>query len=137
MAERTAGLTLRIEATVVLVVVRLALWLVPFRWLWLLLRRMERQPRVSSSSDPQRGARIATAVAQASAAVPRATCLVQAVASVVLLRWHSLPATLRIGVDKSGAQLAAHAWVESCGAIVIGGTAAELARYRPLLRVES
>lgn len=133
MPERLTALVLRVEATLVLIVVRLALWLVPFRWLWSLLRRVERHTATCDRAEHQRSARIAAAVARASTTIPGATCLTQAVASVILLRWHSLPATLRIGVAKSGAQLAAHAWVESCGAVVIGGTAAELAQYQPLL----
>lgn len=136
MSERAAALARRIEATLVLLVVRLALSLVPFRWLWSLLKRLEQHRLVPGSDDLQRSARIAAAVTRASATIPGTTCLVQAVACVMLLRWHGLPATLRIGVARSAAQLAAHAWVESCGVVVIGGTTAELAQYRPLLAAE-
>jgi hypothetical protein len=59
------------------------------------------------------------------------TCLAQALAAQVLLTRRGYPALLRIGVAKGERQqLQAHAWVESEGKIVIGGS--ELERYTPL-----
>jgi hypothetical protein len=76
--------------------------------------------------------RIAWAVGAASRYVPTATCLSQALAAQVLLARHGHPASLRIGVARGAAgRLEAHAWIESRGRIVIGGTA-DLARYTPL-----
>ena len=48
-------------------------------------------------------------------------------------RWFRLPACLRIGVVKgAGGQFQAHAWVESDGVVVIGGSEPEPERYTPL-----
>jgi hypothetical protein len=48
-------------------------------------------------------------------------CLVQALATVAMLRRHGLPADLSIGVRKTDAPaLEAHAWVVSEGTIVVG-----------------
>ena len=58
------------------------------------------------------------------------TCLNQALAAQVLLARRGHPAVLRIGVAKGKeAHLRAHAWVESEGKIVIGGTGVE--RFAP------
>jgi hypothetical protein len=53
----------------------------------------------------------------------------------VLLARHGHPALVRIGVVRGeGGGVQAHAWVESEGAVVIGG--AELDRYTPLAGLE-
>ena len=52
----------------------------------------------------------------ASCYVPRATCLVQALAAQVLLSWQGLDSHLRIGVALSAdKEFEAHAWVECDG----------------------
>lgn len=61
-------------------------------------------------------------------------CLVQALAAEVLLGRRGIPAGIRIGVVKDEAlKLQAHAWVESGGAVIIGGSG--LDRYEPLTSV--
>lgn len=60
------------------------------------------------------------------------TCLTQALTAQQLLQANGYPAELRIGVAKQAdGKLLAHAWVESEGMIVVGGTAAELAAFSP------
>jgi transglutaminase superfamily protein len=54
--------------------------------------------------------------------VPGASCLVQAVVTRDMLRRAGHSAEVRIGVLKGAGILKAHAWVECCGEIVIGGT---------------
>ena len=79
--------------------------------------------------------RIAWAARVGSRYVPRATCLVQALAVQRLLEREGHPACLRVGVAKGGrTRLLAHAWVESAGRVVVGGGALE--RYAPLLAWE-
>ncbi len=67
--------------------------------------------------------RVGRAVAAASACVPGGhTCLVRALAVQRVLSRFGLVSELRIGASKSPAgQLAAHAWLECMGHIVIGG----------------
>jgi hypothetical protein len=76
--------------------------------------------------------RIAWAVETASRHTPGLkTCLTQALAAHVLLARRGYPALLRLGVAKGEReQFQAHAWVESEGKIMIGGS--ELERYTPL-----
>jgi hypothetical protein len=55
--------------------------------------------------------------------VPRATCLVQAMAGQVFLARHGHQTDLRIGVlkDQSEKRVKAHAWLESQGLVLLGG----------------
>lgn len=71
-------------------------------------------------------ARIAWALGVASCFVPRPTCLVRALAAHRLLAKHGHTSDLRIGVAKSDAAgLAAHAWVECDGTVLVGRTDSE------------
>ncbi|HEY0606522.1 MAG TPA: lasso peptide biosynthesis B2 protein [Herpetosiphonaceae bacterium] len=118
---------LLLRAWLLLGAIRVALWLLPFRVVHRLLARPQgASPRFSIEQ-------IGWAVAIAGVYLPRATCLPQALAAQVLLRRNGHAADLKIGVarDERG-RLEAHAWVESAGRIVIGGSASTVARYTPL-----
>jgi hypothetical protein len=116
-------------------VIRLGLSLVPVQVLRSLLARVPQMPggwRKAGQASPDR---IAWAVAAVSRFWPRATCLPQALAAQVLLERNGVPSRFRIGVAQSDDKgFEAHAWVESQGKVVIGGSA--LDRYTPLLAVE-
>jgi Transglutaminase-like superfamily len=73
--------------------------------------------------------RIAWAIAAASSFVPGGSnCLLRALAAGIMLRQYGFDSALMIGVAKSPqGSLAAHAWLESEGQIVIGDF--ELDRY--------
>jgi hypothetical protein len=75
---------------------------------------------------------VSWAVRAASRFVPGASnCLVRALATQALLSNYGYSSELKIGVRKAAnGGLAAHAWLESAGAIVIGEF--ELDRYVPL-----
>ena len=62
------------------------------------------------------------AVQVASRYVPRATCLTQALTAQALLGFGGIPTSVRIGVAKEAGGFEAHAWVESGGKILMGGT---------------
>jgi len=119
----TAGLT---QAAI-----RLGLAVLPYRKLNQLVDRLARvRPRrhLDSSVSTER---IAWAVMQTSRSVPGATCLTQALSAQVLLERRGHPARVRVGIGRTeGARLLAHAWVESEGRIVLGGT--DVTRYTPL-----
>ena len=70
--------------------------------------------------DPMPAERIAWAVAAAGRGIPRATCLVQALAAQVLLARHGHVAQLRIGVARATEGIAAHAWLERDGEPIFG-----------------
>jgi hypothetical protein len=56
--------------------------------------------------------------------VPRATCLVRAIAGQAFLARYGHQTDLRIGVlkDQSEKRVKAHAWLESQGLVLLGGT---------------
>lgn len=87
-------------------------------------------PRVVAHRARPAPREIGRAVERAATVVPGATCLVQALAAEWLIRRAAGEAVVRIGVAREGGGLAAHAWVESAGEIVLGG--AEAARYAAL-----
>lgn len=124
-----AELFLLTRTTTVLVAVRLALWLIPFRN----LRRMVAlitQPRFARATRLSVN-QLGWGVRAASRLVPRATCLTQAIALHILLRREGLESSVQLGVAKEGECLKAHAWVENQGEVVIGNH--ELERYSTIL----
>ena len=64
--------------------------------------------------------RVAWAVGAASRWVPGATCLASALAAQRLMSVRGCASELHIGVARQERQIAAHAWLESGGRIVIG-----------------
>lgn len=127
---------LLLETVTLLAVVRLGLWLIPFRTVKKLLAKIEQGPARSRSSNPLSVNQIAWAVRVGSRAVPMATCLTQALTGQILLARRGHPAHLRIGVAKEPRKdLEAHAWLEYEGRVVIGDHG-DLAHYTPLPSVE-
>ena len=118
-----ADRVLLVQAALALVVMRLGLRLLSFRAIRRLVRR-RRVARVTAAEVHARetARRVGWAVTLASRYVPGATCLPQALAGELLLRRAGIAGELRIGVAKrNDGRLRAHAWVESGGAVVIGG----------------
>jgi Transglutaminase-like superfamily len=122
---------LLVTAALLLAGIKLGLTLLPYRELRGLVDRLARAAprRLAPAASPER---IARAVARASRSVPGATCLTQALAAKVLLERHGHPTRLRVGIARTGGAMpVAHAWVESDGRVVLGGS--DLTRYTPLL----
>src|SRR5262245_50506736 len=126
---------LLIRTTLLLVVARVALWVLPF----VVARRLLTPARATRSpADPRRSTwpsteRIAWAIAHAHRVVPRANCLPQALAAEALLTRAGHPVDLRIGVVKTKqGGLEAHAWVESEGRLVVGDLTQGLDSFTPL-----
>lgn len=116
------------EALLVVVPVRVGLWLLPFRWWRPLLNEVSAQAGGATSIAPER---VAWAVRAAARRVPAASCLTQALTTRLMLGRRGRHARVRIGIAHGRAgQFEAHAWVESEGRTIIGGTDASLARYR-------
>jgi hypothetical protein len=125
---------LLIETAFLLAAIRLALPLVSFKTLHVLLLRVPRRTGRELQPRPLPADRLAWAITVASRYVPQTrNCLIQALAAWTLLLGRHHPAFLRIGVANGpDRQFKAHAWVESDGKVVIGGSA-ELASYTPLV----
>ncbi len=113
-------------------IVRLSLWLIPFRLLQKALKWFTPKKTVSNNSDPQHAELIVRLVKSASNYVPRATCLTQALSARLLLLRAGYDAELRLGVMKDEHQnFQAHAWIESEGRVLIGDNN-QLTKYTPL-----
>jgi Transglutaminase-like superfamily len=123
---------LLVSAALVLGLVGAALRLISFkkflRWADKFSNKSSHGQNPSSPSSE----RITWAVAAVGRRIPfLSRCLVQAVATKILLTRCGYPALVRIGVTRGETgQLEAHAWVESQGAIVMGSPAAD--RFVPL-----
>ncbi len=104
--------------------VRVGLWVLPFPTVRRLLGRLRRPAAAARDGNELPSERIAWAVNVVGKRIPGGgNCLVQALATQVLLDRRRRTARLRIGVakDRQG-NLEAHAWVESDGTIIIGGS---------------
>jgi hypothetical protein len=114
------------NALMLVALTRLGLTCLPFWLLNEVLVSSERtRPSRNSSAKSLPVSQVVWAVIAASRWIPKATCLTQALAAQCLLKRNGHPAMLRLGVRKEGERLAAHAWLESQGRIVIGGLGAE------------
>ena len=129
-------LLLRVAAT--LATIQLGLRLMRFPQLLRLLGRFSARHR-APSRPWQESPRLVWAIAAAARALPtHPTCLVQALAGQLLLRRRGCDASLCIGVARDGTgRLEAHAWLESDGAVLIGGPRSRLERYRSLPAFEA
>src|SRR5687767_6256524 len=103
------------EALLIVPAIRIALWLLPFRFVLAMVerRRSPRTPNVAME-------RVLRAVHAVARRVPHATCLTRALAAMVMLARHGYPSTLRLGVAKEEDRIAAHAWLESDGVTIFG-----------------
>ena len=114
---------------------RLSLWLLPFR---VMQRVCTRLGRTQESRGGDTGTQeIVWAVRLAGRYVPRASCLVLALATQVLLGRHGHAGQVHIGVALDAPNgFRAHAWVECQGQVLIGG-AERLDGFTPILVLDS
>ena len=109
-------LALALQALAVVVPIRIALWVLPFRIVHRFVASRTRQATAGHSIQ-----QIVWAISAASRRVPRATCLTQAFAASVMLAANGHEAALRVGVAKDDdGRLRAHAWIEHDGHPVLG-----------------
>ncbi len=123
---------LLVKAWILVWSLRLALWLLPFKWIRSVLSRIAGRQSERPGADPEFPQKVSWAVTAVSRFTPGAgNCLVQALAANFLLKRRGYRSHLRIGVvkDEDG-KLDAHAWVECDDRTVIGGAGIE--RYEPL-----
>jgi len=118
-------------AIALMAVVRIALWILPFRWIRRSVEACGPSRLVAGKFTAQQ---TGWAVRLAGRHLPGTTCLTQALTAQVLLNWSSVGSRLHIGVAL-GPKFESHAWVESGGRILVGG-AGESARYLPMLSLE-
>ena len=123
-----------LKAFLLLSIIRLGLWLLPFRTLQRTLAKLFQSPVTKNGQSPS-PEKFSWAVSAVSRYVPSATCLAQALTLQALLSQKGIHSDLRIGVardDTTG--ITAHAWVEIDGTVIIGGQ--ERDRYTRLMKQE-
>ncbi len=112
-----------VEAGFWLGIARLAILVLPFRWIAPGLgRHMARSPEETGAAPAELLDRISWAVTTASRHLPwDCLCLAQAMAGKAMLKCRGVPCTLYLGLAKgSEAQLQAHAWLQ-CGERILTG----------------
>ena len=110
------------EALVSLLLARMLVYLVPFRWTARLLGRAGQSECTSlAQGDEQRAQAVALALRQVADRLPgRWSCLVRAVAGHLMLRRRAIPCSLWLGANLGERGFHAHAWLRSGGHYVTG-----------------
>ncbi len=110
------------EASLSLAVARLAVRLMPFRWIAPRLGETMAASPEEDSADPELLRRIGWAVGVAGHNLPwTSRCLAEAIAGKAMLKRRGVPSTLYLGLAKDGqADLEAHAWLR-CGSRILTG----------------
>jgi hypothetical protein len=109
---------LALQALTTLSVVRLILWLLPFRQVRAIVDRWAGSATAQPDAASARAVR--RAVDRAARSIRGSDCLPQALTAELMLRRAGLPAQVSIGVATDGHLLSAHAWTESAGFLVTG-----------------
>lgn len=113
-----------LEAVCLVAVARLAVLLLPFRWIsrWVGPRCSQADDVFGEPADEVLN-RVSWAVKAAGRRVPwRSECFEQALTACAMLRRRGGSGAVYFGVSKSGdGELAAHAWVRCGGTMVCGG----------------
>lgn len=127
--------TLLIKCMTLLLSAKVGLWLLPFNVLRQYAARLQGKTTSSETSEDFIS-KVKWAIAVCGSVSRKLeNCLVQALATQVLLRRHGHPANLRIGVSQEDGAFRAHAWVEVNGSIIVGGSRG-LASFVPLPPLE-
>ncbi len=121
--SRFFNVLLRLEAILCLAFIRLVVSWVPFRHIAPHLGRpMEESPEEASTWSRHCARRVAWGIYRVKSRFPwKNTCLVQAIAAMIMLRRRHQPSTLYLGVSTQDAEFEAHAWLRSGEVVVTGG----------------
>ena len=113
---------LLVEAFLLAAAIRLSLWLVPFKvFKKYFAKIIAGEETTFSETDWKRINEIVSAVENVSGLIPAASCLTQALAVILLIKFSGHHSELKIGVVKDEkAEFKAHAWVEINRRIIIG-----------------
>ena len=118
------------RAAAVVASVRIALWVLPFRWVCGFVCGLPVSPNTREGNSVSSLEWIVRVVSRQ---IPMASCLTQALALRWLLVRAGHRASLHIGVAKDDARgFEAHAWVESRNKILLGGKG-EVNGFTPIL----
>jgi hypothetical protein len=123
-------------ALFLVLVIRAALWTLPFRVTRTWMERFRKPDGDWCELDRRSIRQVTWAVQSASRRIPRATCLTQAMATQVLLGRLGQDSELHLGVARSPrGHLEAHAWIEAQGRIILGDAVVGFQRYSRLKKI--
>ncbi len=115
---------LALETVFILGFSRLAVILLPFRWIAHFLGEVNKETPTRTTSFDQTVLRLGKIIKLAAPHTPwKSNCLAQAIAGKIMLTRRHIPSTLYIGVTKDkdhSADLSAHAWLR-CGDRMVTG----------------
>jgi Transglutaminase-like superfamily len=126
-----------LQASILVIGIRVALFAVPFTLLRDALRRLAAGgSRQHANPAPKDRALVLWAVEAVGSRLPSfGTCLTQALTAHVLLGRIGQPSDLRIGVRRDAeGKFAGHAWLEHEGVVLIGGNCHSSYAPMPVLR---
>lgn len=125
-------LLLLLEAHLV-ILLRILLWLIPFRWLRRVFLGISRSGGGRPIARETKAWKIIWGIRVVNRYLPRLNnCLANALAAKILLKSLGYDVDLLIGVKLvSRGSIQAHAWLESEGRVVLGGLS-DLGHYKPL-----
>jgi hypothetical protein len=123
------------RAILLVVVIRVALWTLPYSMIRSWISRLRKPVRGTRELDRGSIRQVAWAVEASSRRIPAASCLTQAMATQVLLGRLGQASDLRLGVARQpNGRFEAHAWIEIQGRVVNGGAIEGFHRFAPLKR---
>ena len=108
-----------LEALFWLILIRLMIWIFPFD---LVQKRVQKITSHYTSDNKHIVSlpRLRLIMGMAARYVPRATCLVQALAGYILFSRYGHIIFIKIGVSNENGEFEAHAWLEKDGNVVLG-----------------
>ncbi len=124
---------LRLEALGYLLVARVALKTVPFRWLTRVFERESRLPELEGPARDEVRAEVRRAISQAARLLPGTVCFPKAIAAQAMLRRRAVATTLYCGAATiPGRGLVTHVWLQDRDFGVAGHRVS--GQYQPLAR---
>lgn len=121
---------LEVEALAYLILARIALRFLPFRWLRPMLELRCRRAETQGPARTQARREVRRAVRRAALRLPGTSCFPRAIAAQAMLRRRSVSTTLFWGARTTAeSKLEGHVWVQD-GAIAVAG--GRQIRYHPL-----
>jgi hypothetical protein len=112
---------LLMAAFFLVVLFRIGIWVLPFRQMKKILSKIAARAPVRNEGESPVIKQIVRFVGSVSRFVPSASCLTQALAALVLIKFYGEHAELKFGITiDSNKNFAAHAWLERSGRIILG-----------------
>lgn len=109
-----------IEALFWVIVIRLMVWIFPFKFVQKSVQKIANYFLSSDNVHIVSISSLRVIIVVVSRYVPRATCLVQAMAGYILFSKYGYTTSIKIGVLDQNGEFEAHAWLENGNSVVLG-----------------